>query len=126
MAASSSLIALAMPAGANEMCLEEERRELMARRVALGMARERLREHLDEALVELDDATQALAEADAERELGLPSFAIGVIQARVQRCTALSIHLSRLLDTLDSVREQLSREPGVSDYSGPSTLYRAG
>jgi hypothetical protein len=126
MAAPSSLIALTMPAGDNSAAALDERRELMARRVALGMARERLREYLDEVLVDLEDATQALAEVAAEQELGLPSLILGAVQARVQRCTALSISLSRLLDVLDDLQEQLSRESSVSAYPGASTVYRAG
>ncbi len=126
MAAPSSLVALTTPSGGPAADSQGAHRELMARRVAIGMARERLREHLDEVLVELDDATQALAEAEVEQELGLPSFTLGAMQARVQRCTALSIHLGRLLDTLDDVQGQLSREVSEPDHPRTSTVYRAG
>ncbi len=52
-----------------------------------GRALEAARALLDEVLAEYDDALAAVAEAAAERDLGLPCAALGAVQARLDRCS---------------------------------------
>ena len=74
-------------------------------------SRARLRHRLADLLLEFEDAEQAMEEAASERALGVPCFATGALQARVDRCAVAVATAQAQVAALDVLYARLCARP---------------